>query len=273
MTLEEKVAQIGTIWNNKDTILKPDGTFDPAKASAQLPYGIGQDRAPRRSRRHDAHRPVAATRARRPRWSTTSSIGRSSTPGSAFPSCSTKKACTAPWWWTARAFRRPSRWPALGSRSSSAASTRWTGPRARRARHRRSARAGGRRGARSALGPHRGDLRRGSLSRRRDGRRGDRGPAGRCRAARLRQGGVRDAQAHDRPRPSPRAAPMSAPRLTASARCANSSSRPSRKRSIARMCARSWPSYNEIDGVPSHVNTLAAHPASCAANGATRARW
>ncbi|MEJ0026254.1 MAG: glycoside hydrolase family 3 N-terminal domain-containing protein [Rhizomicrobium sp.] len=42
MTLEEKVAQIGTIWNNKDTILKPDGTFDPAKASAQLPYGIGQ---------------------------------------------------------------------------------------------------------------------------------------------------------------------------------------------------------------------------------------
>ncbi|MEI9992443.1 MAG: glycoside hydrolase family 3 N-terminal domain-containing protein [Rhizomicrobium sp.] len=42
MTLEEKVAQIGTIWNNKDTILKPDGTFDPAKASARLPYGIGQ---------------------------------------------------------------------------------------------------------------------------------------------------------------------------------------------------------------------------------------
>jgi len=42
MTLEEKVAQIGTIWNNKDTILKPDGTFDPAKASAQLPYGVGQ---------------------------------------------------------------------------------------------------------------------------------------------------------------------------------------------------------------------------------------
>ncbi|MEI9994423.1 MAG: glycoside hydrolase family 3 N-terminal domain-containing protein [Rhizomicrobium sp.] len=42
MTLEEKVAQIGTIWNNKDSILTPDGKFDPAKAGAQLPYGVGQ---------------------------------------------------------------------------------------------------------------------------------------------------------------------------------------------------------------------------------------
>jgi beta-glucosidase len=42
MTLEEKVAQIGTIWNNKDSILDGEGNFDPAKASAQLPYGIGQ---------------------------------------------------------------------------------------------------------------------------------------------------------------------------------------------------------------------------------------
>jgi beta-glucosidase len=42
MTLEEKVAQIGTIWNNKDGILAADGSFDPAKASTSLPYGIGQ---------------------------------------------------------------------------------------------------------------------------------------------------------------------------------------------------------------------------------------
>ncbi|MEJ1970257.1 MAG: glycoside hydrolase family 3 N-terminal domain-containing protein [Rhizomicrobium sp.] len=42
MTLEEKVAQIGTVWNNKDTMLKPDGSFDPAKAGAALPYGVGQ---------------------------------------------------------------------------------------------------------------------------------------------------------------------------------------------------------------------------------------
>ncbi len=42
MTLEEKVAQIGTIWQNKDTVLGADGAFDAAKAGAQLPYGIGQ---------------------------------------------------------------------------------------------------------------------------------------------------------------------------------------------------------------------------------------
>ena len=42
MTLEEKVAQIGTIWQNKDSILDADGTFDAVKAGAQLPYGIGQ---------------------------------------------------------------------------------------------------------------------------------------------------------------------------------------------------------------------------------------
>jgi len=42
MTLDEKVAQINTIWQNKDTILNPDGSFDPAKASANHPDGIGQ---------------------------------------------------------------------------------------------------------------------------------------------------------------------------------------------------------------------------------------
>lgn len=42
MTLEEKVAQITTLWNNKDQILEPDGSFNPDKASANLPGGIGQ---------------------------------------------------------------------------------------------------------------------------------------------------------------------------------------------------------------------------------------
>ncbi|HWD25907.1 MAG TPA: glycoside hydrolase family 3 N-terminal domain-containing protein [Rhizomicrobium sp.] len=42
MTLEEKVAQIDTVWNNKDTIFDADGNFDAAKASAQHPDGIGQ---------------------------------------------------------------------------------------------------------------------------------------------------------------------------------------------------------------------------------------
>ena len=42
MTLEEKVAQINTIWQNKDGILNPDGSFNPDKASANFPNGIGQ---------------------------------------------------------------------------------------------------------------------------------------------------------------------------------------------------------------------------------------
>jgi beta-glucosidase len=42
MTLEEKVAQISTLWNNKDTILNPDGTFNPDKAAKNHPNGFGQ---------------------------------------------------------------------------------------------------------------------------------------------------------------------------------------------------------------------------------------
>jgi beta-glucosidase len=42
MTLNEKVAQIGTIWQNKDTILGADSNFDPVKASASWPHSIGQ---------------------------------------------------------------------------------------------------------------------------------------------------------------------------------------------------------------------------------------
>ena len=42
MTLEEKVAQLSCIWNRKKEILKPNGDFDPAKASQAFPAGIGQ---------------------------------------------------------------------------------------------------------------------------------------------------------------------------------------------------------------------------------------
>lgn len=42
MTLEEKIAQISTIWQNKDLILDEQGDFDAAKASRSLPHGIGQ---------------------------------------------------------------------------------------------------------------------------------------------------------------------------------------------------------------------------------------
>ncbi len=42
MTLEEKVAQIITVWDDKDAIQAADNTFDPARASARYPGGIGQ---------------------------------------------------------------------------------------------------------------------------------------------------------------------------------------------------------------------------------------
>nr|WP_245806192.1 glycoside hydrolase family 3 N-terminal domain-containing protein [Erythrobacter donghaensis] len=42
MTLEEKVAQIITIWDSKPKIQSEGDVFDPAKASAMFPDGIGQ---------------------------------------------------------------------------------------------------------------------------------------------------------------------------------------------------------------------------------------
>jgi beta-glucosidase len=42
MTLEEKVAQIITVWDDKEDIQAADNTFDPARASARYPNGIGQ---------------------------------------------------------------------------------------------------------------------------------------------------------------------------------------------------------------------------------------
>lgn len=42
MTLEEKVAQMVTIWEHKGRIQTAAGDFDPAKASAAFPNGLGQ---------------------------------------------------------------------------------------------------------------------------------------------------------------------------------------------------------------------------------------
>ena len=42
MTLEEKIAQITTIWDSKGAIQDESHNFDPAKASAARPHGIGQ---------------------------------------------------------------------------------------------------------------------------------------------------------------------------------------------------------------------------------------
>lgn len=42
MTIDEKIAQIITIWDSKGQIQGPGDVFDPAKASAKFPDGIGQ---------------------------------------------------------------------------------------------------------------------------------------------------------------------------------------------------------------------------------------
>lgn len=41
MTLEEKIAQITTIWTGKTEVFDEEGQFDPAKAAALYPAGIG----------------------------------------------------------------------------------------------------------------------------------------------------------------------------------------------------------------------------------------
>ncbi len=42
MTLEEKAAQLQTVWEHKDKIQTPDGTFSEANAERNFPNGIGQ---------------------------------------------------------------------------------------------------------------------------------------------------------------------------------------------------------------------------------------
>ncbi|HEU4602886.1 MAG TPA: glycoside hydrolase family 3 N-terminal domain-containing protein [Steroidobacteraceae bacterium] len=42
MTLEEKIAQISSIWTTKAELFDSKGRFDPAKAKAKYPHGIGQ---------------------------------------------------------------------------------------------------------------------------------------------------------------------------------------------------------------------------------------
>lgn len=41
MTLEEKVAQLVSIWNDKGALLDEEGRFAPAKAAVEIPHGLG----------------------------------------------------------------------------------------------------------------------------------------------------------------------------------------------------------------------------------------
>jgi beta-glucosidase len=42
MTLKEKIAQISSVWTTKSELFDAQGNFDPAKAKAKYPHGIGQ---------------------------------------------------------------------------------------------------------------------------------------------------------------------------------------------------------------------------------------
>jgi beta-glucosidase len=42
MTLQEKIAQLSCIWQDKGEVEDANGNFDPAKAARVFPYGIGQ---------------------------------------------------------------------------------------------------------------------------------------------------------------------------------------------------------------------------------------
>src|SRR3954471_2267642 len=42
MTLQEKVAQMITVWEHKDRVQTPGGDFSPQRASAAFPDGLGQ---------------------------------------------------------------------------------------------------------------------------------------------------------------------------------------------------------------------------------------
>ena len=185
MTLEEKVAQLQGIWNRKREIQDAQGRFDPAKAQALLGYGIGEVSRPSEIAGRPADRPAAPPRARA---SSSNAVQKWLIENTrlGIPAMFHEEALhglAAP---GGTHFPVPiglaSTWdPALVERVMSVAAL--EGARARRAAR---ALAGRRSRTRSALGPHRGDLRRGSVSRHADGRR--RGPrlSGHSAAARRR---------------------------------------------------------------------------------------
>jgi len=91
MTLEEKAAQLVTLWEQKAKVQTDAGVFSPEEASQNFPNGIGQfARAvlPRRTRVLPVLLPEAstATPATLRNTSMRLSAGRSSVPGSAFRS-------------------------------------------------------------------------------------------------------------------------------------------------------------------------------------------
>ena len=174
MTLEEKVAQLQGLWIKKTTIQDEQGNFAPEKAKAVMPHGIGQiarpseidaDPAPPAGRRRASRAQHAEYVNAIQKWvleNTRLGIpvmfheealhGLAAPKGNALPGPDRRSRST----WD----------PALRR-------ARHGGRRARGARARlpAGAVAGARPRARPALGPHRGDLRRGPVPRLAPGRR------------------------------------------------------------------------------------------------------
>ena len=93
MTLEEKVAQLVTVWERKARIQTPAGQFSADKASQAFPHGLGQIARPSDKRGVTVANAGAAGRRRRrstampatrPNMSTPRSDGRRARRGSAF---------------------------------------------------------------------------------------------------------------------------------------------------------------------------------------------
>ena len=199
MTLEEKVAQLQGIWNRKREIQDADGRFDPTKAQALLGFGIGEVSRPSEiagppsglapGARHASRRVfvnavqrwlIENTRLGIPAMFHEEALHGLTAPGGTHFPVPIGLAST----WD----------PALVERLMSVAALEGA-----RARHAARPLARRRSRTRSALGAHRGDLRRGSVSRVAMGVAAVRGYQGTRAAARRRQG-LRDLEALRRTR-------------------------------------------------------------------------
>ena len=260
MTLDEKVAQLVTLWNTKKDVL--DGLrFDSTKASATYPQGIGQIARPsdRMGTAAVSEGPGGGTG---DRWRTLEDTvafinevqrwalehtrlgipvlfheeslhGYMAKPATMFPQAIGAGEQLRP-----------------GSDACSQRSDRARGSRAWRAAR---ALAGGRRRSRPALGPHRGNLRRGSLPRRQNW------ASPRCRGLQgdgraLGPGHVFATLKHMTGHGQPESGINVGPAPIAERTLREILPPPFEEIVRRAHAAAVMPSYNEIDGVPSHAN-------------------
>ncbi len=204
MTLDEKIAQIITLWDNKVEIQDDDFSFDPAKASKTHPAGIGMIARP-----SDLHGPGS------PRVEPPRSIEQSVAYVNAVQNWARENTRLGiPVLFHEESLHGLAARDATSFPQAIALASTWDpdlirevnaliASEVRRARRPPGAVAGRRRCARPALGPDRGDVRRGSVPGRRNGRRRGRGAAGQGHKPQDRaEPRPRHAQAHDGSRPA-----------------------------------------------------------------------